>query len=197
MLLVLLEQLSAVNAGIAAEAVFALVDARGHHHNVLLGDIRVVQQVIEVVKIARIADGHQHVAGTHVHLLAVDQRLLGDAELLAHLVIGAALLVGDLLGNREDAEQEEREADPGNRRQWLGHQVDQRGGEQQQRNQRQSDRNLQLADGDIARHAELAIARFGEAQHKHRQGLESKAPDHAEGIQRRQQIHVAAAERQS
>ncbi len=51
-----------------------------------------LQQVIEVVKIARIADGNQHVAGTHLHLLAIDQRLLGDAELLAHLMMLLATL---------------------------------------------------------------------------------------------------------
>ena len=90
-----------------------MVNAGSHYHDVLLGSVGVLQQFTEVIEVTRVADGDQHVAGPHLHLFSIDKWLLGDAELLAHLVIGPALPMGNLLGNRKYAEQEEGEADAG------------------------------------------------------------------------------------
>ena len=75
----------------------------------------------------------------------------------------------------------------------LGEQIDEGGGEQDERDQPQSNRNLYAPDADVAGHLPFPILGQVVAQHEHGQRHEREAPDHAEGIQRGQQVDIAAA----
>src|SRR5262249_28103428 len=85
------------------------------------------------------------------------------------------------------------EADTGDGRHLFGEQVYECGGKENHGDDAQADWDLHAGNVNVPRHLPLALAWAAIAQHDHRQRHEREAPDHAEGIQRGQQVNVAAA----
>jgi len=109
------------------------------------------------------------------------------------MVLATGRLLVEMFRDGEHTEQECAERDSRDGCQLFGEQVDDGGSKQQERNQSQANRDLGLANVEIAGHFPLPVLRFGKAQHENGQRLEGKTPDHAEGVQRCQQVNVAAA----
>ena len=82
----------------------------------------------------------------------------------------------------------------GNRGLILGKQIHNSGNQQHGGNQHEPNGNFGLANVQIAGYFPGAISRLGEAQDKHGDGLHGEAPDHAERIERRQNVYVAQTE---
>ena len=108
-------------------------------------------------------------------------------------MLAAGCLLVEMLGDGEDTEEDGAERDARNGSQLLGEEIDNGGGKQQQRDQRQTDGDFGLADVKVAGHLPFTVFWFRKPQDQNGQGLEGKTPDHAECVQRRQQIDVAAA----
>ena len=94
----------------------------------------------------------------------------------------------------EDGEKDGAENYSGDGGLILGEQVHDSGDQQHGGDENQSDRNFGFADVQVAGNFPGAVSRLGEAQHEHGDGLHGEAPDHAESVERRQQVNVAAAE---
>src|SRR5262249_45579287 len=58
----------------------------------------------------------------------------------------------------------------------------------------ETQRKLRLADGEVQRHLELALAGIGIAQDENGQAVHGKTPDHAKSIQVGEEGHVAGAD---
>ena len=76
----------------------------------------------------------------------------------------------------------------------LREQVHDRRDEQHRGDRNQPERDFGLADVQVAGNFPFAISGLGEAQHQHRQRFHGEAPDHAEGVERSQNVHVAQAQ---
>src|ERR1019366_9553452 len=99
----------------------------------------------------------------------------------------------DALRNSQHHEEHQTETHAGDGRQFLGEQVYQRGREQHHGDDAQTNRNFHPTDVDVSRHFPFPLFRRCITQNQYRQRHEREAPDHAEGIQRRQEVHVATA----
>ena len=90
LLLVVIEDLAGFEDRAAAEAMFAMVKARAHHDDILLGGVGMAEDVAQVVQIARIAHRNQDVAGPHAHGAAAQFLIAVDAELIEALRLSLA-----------------------------------------------------------------------------------------------------------
>src|ERR1022692_1677264 len=177
----------------AAERVLAVVDTRSHYHDVGLGGVRVGQHLPQVIEVARVARRDQDIAGAQLHRFGAELGILRNIELVESRVRVRVLPGGDPLGDGEDSEENNAECDPCDGCQLLREQVNHSGREQYQRDREEADGDFDAPEVKVAWYLPLAIFRLGIAQHRNCERLEREAPDHAEGVQRSQQIYVAAA----
>ena len=130
----------------------------------------------------------------HAHGAAAQFLVAVDAELVELFRLAVALFGDVALGEREDGEEHGAENHSGDRGFILGEEVHDRGDQQHGGNENQSHWNFGLADVQVAGNFPCAVARLGKAQDEHGDGLHGEAPDHAERVERGQQVDVAAAE---
>ena len=102
--------------------------------------------------------------------------------------------MGVVFGYGEDQEESDAEGNTGDRGRRLGQQVSEGGQEQNDGDGHQPQRHFFPSQLQVPGDLPLAVFRFGVTQNEHGQGLKAETPDHAEGIQRSQEVHVAAAD---
>ena len=154
--------------------------AHRHHHNVVPAQVRLEQDLLEMVHGAIVADGHQNAARAGVNRRRIDLRLVVEIEFFERFLVAMFALV-DELGNREQEEEHHHERDAVDGGQLLGEQVGDGGGAEDQCRQAEADRDFALAEADVQRELVLLVMPL-EAQRQHAEGLEEEAPYHAEGV---------------
>src|SRR5215471_11119780 len=166
----------------AAEAMFAMVEARAHHDYVLLARICMAQNVAQVIEVSRITDRDEYVTRPHSHGPATEFLVAVHPELIELLGLAVAFFSHVVLGDGEDRKERRAKDHSGDRSLIFREQVDDGGNEQNGGNQKQTDRDLGFSDVKIPGHFPLAAAWLGKAQHHHGKRFHGETPDYAEGV---------------
>ena len=101
-LLVVIEYLAGFEYRAPAEAMFAMIQAGAHDDDILLVRVGVAENVPQVIQIARIAHGDEHVAGANAHRTAAEFLIAVDPELIEALGLSLAFAGNASLGVGED-----------------------------------------------------------------------------------------------
>src|SRR5712671_4797781 len=136
---------------------------------------------------------HDHVPAPRLYAVENIAKVI-KIELI-HFHMSDPAVSGAALGNGEHDIQDYRKDAAGHGGYRLGEQVRYRNQEQRERNQSEAHRNLHAAEVKIERDLELALAGARITQNQHRQAIHREAPDHSEGIQVREESHIAAADK--
>ena len=160
-------------------------DDLGRHHDHVSGfRIGFFQRPLQHVQVLWRANGHEFAVGFgRVQSLGRNLGRTSFGELL-DVFVGRSLVVAmcHFLGDEKNAHQNGRESQSADGGHFFGKQVDQRRRAQHAKDEQEPHRHLERTDSKVERHLEFADAFVFEPQHEHRQGIEEKAPDHAEGV---------------
>src|SRR5712692_4877528 len=165
----------------------------GHYHQVFLVCIRQLQGFADMIERVVVTSKTQRVAGADSEAFTGHVFFRVGLELI-HLDMCCRALLSfvDALGNYKNEEKDQREGHSGDRRHLFGEQVYSGYRKQQRCDHSKSNRNLIAAQMDIEGHLPLALRIVFESQHNHRQSLEGKRPDDAEGVSLSQNVDIAA-----
>src|SRR5712672_4122469 len=164
------------------------------HDNVPAPRLDAVENVAKVIQIEVIADRYQDIPWPRADGFRAQLAFQLEIELI-HFHMSDPAVSGASLGNGEHDVQDYRKDAAGHGGYRLGEQVRYRDQEQRERNQSEAHRNLHSAEIKIERDLELALAGTRITQDQHRQAIHREAPDHSEGIQVREESHIAAADK--
>src|SRR6266853_204367 len=163
------------------------------HDHIAAPRLDAVENVAKVIQIEVVADRHKNIARPRTDGFRAQFTFQLKIELI-HFHMSDSAVSGTALGNGEHDVQDYRKDAAGHGGYRLGKQVRYRDQEQRERNQSEAHRNLHAAEIKIERNLELALTGSRITQNQYRQAIHREAPDHSEGIQVREESHIAAAD---
>src|SRR6267154_1586186 len=152
-----------------------------------------VQNISEVVEVEVVADGHQDISRARPDRLRTQLAFELQVELI-HLDVGDASVAAAALRNGEHDVQDDGENAAGHSGDRLGEQVHHSDQKQRQRNQAETHRYLHSANLKVQRNLKLALSGTRVAQYQNGQAIHGEAPDDTEGVEVREESHIAAAD---
>src|ERR1051326_1547608 len=169
--------------------------AHGHDDDVVTPQVRFLEDLLQMVHVVVIADGHQNASRSCVQARSVDLRLMLEIELLESFLLQMQCSTpagGDVFRNCKQDEQRHSKSNAVDGRVLFRKQIrDGHHGENQSGNAK-ADGDLDAGDPDIERELVFLIVPLI-AQREHAQRFQEEAPDHAKGVGLAKQISVAEA----
>src|SRR5512142_1079734 len=148
----------------------------------------------EVIQGVVIAHRHQDVTGLDPNRLIVHRVAMEQLEVFLHRRLRMCELPHvNALGNGEDDQEHRREYQARDRRNGLRHQVRDCGAEEHEEYRAEPYGKLDAPDRQVGWHFPAAYSLKFEAQHQHRETVESEAPDNTECVRFAQSVNIAAA----
>src|ERR1700730_337687 len=163
------------------------------HDHIPPARLDAVKNVSQVIEIKVIADGHKNISRPHAQGLWTEFAFQLKVELI-HFHMSHSAVFGAALGKSEHNVQDHGKNAAGDCGYRLCEQVRDRDSEQRERNQPKTHRNLHAANMEVQRNLELALARTPVTQDQHGQAIHRETPDHAKGVQIREESNVAATD---
>src|ERR1700687_380301 len=146
-----------------------------------------------MIEIEMVADRNNDIARARAYGLESQLGFQLEVELV-HFDVRNATASGTPLGNRKHNVKQNRESAASHGGHRLGEQVDYRNQKKGQGEQTEPDGNLHPEDAGIEGNLELALAGPGVTEHQNRQTVHGETPNHAEGVEVREEGDIATAD---